>query len=57
MKLMILSSIAICLFVNSGGNPVALEKMRTETDTISIANIDPMLALALEWSKTIPLYK
>ena len=45
MKLMVLLSFAICLFVNSGGNPVALENMRTENDTIPIAKFDPMLAL------------
>jgi len=42
---MVLLSFAICLFVNSGGNPVAVENMRTEIDTIPIAKFDPMLAL------------
>ena len=45
MKLMILLFFAICLFVNSGVNSVALGKMRIENDKIPIAKIDPMLAL------------
>ena len=45
MKLIVLLSFAICIFVKSGGNPVALEKMRAENDMIPIAKIDPMLAL------------
>ena len=44
-KLMIILFFAICLFVNSGVNSVALEKMSRENDKMPIAKIDLMLAL------------